>query len=193
MMRLGVALTVGALAALLAGCSQTPPEASPSPSGVTYDEYRAANLDFVACVEAHGGTVKVNEIDSWGVPDISNTVTGPKLTAEPGTAEYDAQIDAFSAMQDECDKQTVAPVRLAYQTQAGLTGQQQETKAKRVEDALPALRECFAKVGVDVDSTSTLDELRTAYHDNADANLDQCFVDLGLATDLGDGSYEIDF
>lgn len=181
------------VALVLSACSQPSDEPTPSHSGVTFDEYRAANLDFVACIEAHGGTVKVNEIDDWGVPDISDTVTGAKLTSQPGTPEYDAEIEAFQAMQDECDEQTVGPVRLAYQMQAGLTGQQQETKAKRIQDALPELRKCFTDAGAKLDDDATMAELKAAYHDNVDANLDQCFIDLGLATDLGDGYYEIDF
>lgn len=182
----------------VAGCSSHPAESPslPTTSGVTFDEYRAANLEFVACIESHGGTVKVNQIDNWGVPDISNTVTGPKLQSKPATAEYEAEIQAFQAVQDECDATTVGPTRVAYLAETAGTGQQEQTKSQRLKDGLPALRKCFSTAGADVDSTSTIDELRTAYHEAGDPlgnELQQCFIDLKLATDLGDGYYEIDF
>lgn len=190
--RWSIVLTV---ALVLSAC--TPDEASPSPSpsqaGFSFEEYRQANLEYVRCAESHGATVTVEEVDSFGVPDLANSVAWPKLTAEIGTPEYDDQLAQIVAWDDECESSEVQAARQAYWTSGGRSALQEANRAKRWEEMLPIVRECFARAGASVDANATRDELMAVYRTADDTvTFDQCLIDARLVTDLGDGAFQVD-
>lgn len=186
--------------AALTGCSDALPAASPSPSpstlakGAAYEEMRQANADFVECVESHGATVTVNEIDDFGVPDISNSVAWPRLSAEPGTPERDAELEQYMDWYNDCESTTVGPVRQAYWAADGRSAVQQANRDLRWREKLPQVRDCFTKAGAYTDGNTSRDELMTIYR-NADDTVafDQCLIDAGLVTLTGDGTFQLDF
>ena len=191
------AARVVALLAVSACTAYTAPEPSDAPGGVTFEQYRQAVFELVECVENHGGTVTVVELDRDGTPDISTTVKGPRIDAQQGTPEFDAALEEFMAWSDGCDAQTAGPVRQAYQRAHNKTAQQVMTWDERWKEALPQVRQCFANAGAPVSAYSTRSDLGAIYYDWANEGIDgpltECLFEAGMVTDLGDGMYELGF
>ncbi|MGC4175813.1 hypothetical protein [Demequina sp.] len=128
------------------------------------------------------------------MPDLANSVAWPKLTAEVGTPEYDAQLAQIVAWDDECESSEVTAARQAYWTSGGRSALHEANRDKRWDEMLPTVRECFATAGATVDANATRDELMTIYRNVDDTvAFDQCLIDARLVTDLGDGAFQVDF
>lgn len=194
-MRWAVGLVAVVAVFAVSACSSTEPEPSPSItlSGMGFEELRQANAEFVECVEGYGATVTVNEIDDFGVPDISNTVTWPKITSEIGTPEHDAEIEQIMDWDTACSSTTIDPVRQAYWMSGNKNTVKSANLDKRWEEKLPEVRECFAALGAYVDDNTTRDELNAIFNTREDEpGYLQCLVDARLVTDQGDGFYQVD-
>lgn len=195
--RVAIVLVMAASAAALAACSPSasPPSPSPSPTpmGMSFEELRQANADYVDCVEALGATVTVNQIDDFGVPDISNDTQWPKVPGEPGDEDYEAAIEQIMEWDNDCSSTTIDPARQAYWASGNKSALKQANLDKRWEQMLPQVRECFTKAGAYTDQNTGRDELMRIFNSTDDnVAYTQCLADARLVTDLGGGSYQID-